>query len=185
MLQLKLKYDIIETQQNRIQFNIFLTLFNRISFFCVFVIRNIYCYWKKRTFPVDCVRCFDIYTYSILLQRDSAFFVRRSFDFCAFFNAEKTKEKGCKHMQIELKIFADDDNLGEQLIANHIDKLLISDSIELERKLSDLMKFGATAILREVQEIIKDISIPDDKKLNKIVNILQRNSINCGLCCDD
>ena len=132
-----------------------------------------------------CLYSYGVIDVSFVVQRDSAFFVRRSFDFCAFFNAEKTKEKGCKHMQIELKIFADDDNLGEQLIANHIDKLLISDSIEVERKLSDLMQFGATAILREVQEIIKDISIPDDKKLNEIVNLLQRNSINCGLCCDD
>ena len=74
-------------------------------------------------------------------------------------------------MQIELKIFADEDNLGEQLISNHIDKLLISDSIELERKLSDLMQFGAAAVLKETQEIIKDIKIPENEKLKKIVDL--------------
>lgn len=88
-------------------------------------------------------------------------------------------------MQIELKIFADEDNLGEQLISNHIDKLLISDSIELERKLSDLMQFGAAAVLKETQEIIKDIKIPENEKLKKIVDLFQRNNIDCGICCDE
>ena len=85
-------------------------------------------------------------------------------------------------MKIELKIFTDNENdITEGLLANHISKLLIDDSLELEMSLKEIVNSTAVKLVNGVQKIMSDKKLSDYDRVEEIFHLFMRNNVQCDI----